>query len=40
MIADLAELDPAEAPDLADEITDGLAAELEESDEPEENPAG
>ena len=40
MIAELAEIDSAEAPEAADQIADALAAELEESDEPEENPTG
>lgn len=39
-IAVLAELDPAEVPEAADQIAEALAAELEESDEPEENPTG
>ena len=38
-IAELAELDPAEVPDAADEITETLAAQLEASDEPEGSPA-
>jgi hypothetical protein len=33
-IARLAELDPAEVPDAADEIVDALAAELETAEEP------
>ena len=32
-IARLAELDPAEVPDAADEIVDALAAELETAEE-------
>ncbi len=38
-IAELAELDPAEVPDAADEITETLATQLEASDEPEGSPA-
>jgi hypothetical protein len=39
-IALLAELDPAEVPDPADEITETLAARLEASEESDGNPAG
>lgn len=39
-IADLAEMDPAEAPDPADQIAETLAAQLEESEEPGESLAG
>ena len=39
-IAALAELDPADVPDLADQIAETLAAELEASDEPEGSPTG
>lgn len=39
-VARLAELDPADAPDPADQIAETLAAQLEESDEPEASPAG
>ena len=38
-IAQLAELDPAEVPDPADQIAEALAAELEASEEPEATPA-
>ncbi len=38
-LAELAELDPAEVPDAADEITETLATQLEASDEPEGSPA-
>ena len=36
----LAEMDPAEAPDHADQIAAMLAAELEASEEPDAPPAG
>ncbi len=36
----LSELDPAEVPELADQIVDVLAAQLETAEESEENPAG
>jgi DNA-directed RNA polymerase specialized sigma54-like protein len=39
-IARLAELDPADVPDAADQIAEALAAQLELSDEPEGDPAG
>jgi hypothetical protein len=38
-IADLAEMDPAEAPDPADRVAETLAALLEASEEPEASPA-
>jgi hypothetical protein len=39
-IAVLAELDPVDVPDPADQIAEALAAELESSDEPEGSPTG
>jgi len=39
-IAELAEMDPAEAPDPADRIAESLAARLEASEEPDPPPAG
>lgn len=39
-IGQLADLDPADVPDRADQIAETLAAELEASEEPEATPAG
>ena len=39
-IARLANLDPAEAPDPADEIAEMLAAQLEASEDPDGSAAG
>ena len=39
-IVRLAELDPADVPEAADQIAEALADDLEASDEPEGNPAG
>jgi hypothetical protein len=39
-IARLAELDPADVPDAADDIVDALAAELESAEEPGPVPPG
>lgn len=38
--AELAEMDPADAPDPADRIAELLAAQLEASEEPDPPPAG
>jgi hypothetical protein len=38
LIERLRELDPADAPDLADELADALAAELDASDEAPADP--
>ena len=39
-IALLAEMDPADAPDPADQIAETLAAQLEASEEPDGSPTG
>ena len=39
-IVRLAELDPADVPEAADQIAEALAAQLELSDEPEGDQAG